>query len=413
MAYDTYLFYPVIFFYENNINNFLIALIGIFFQLFYIIYFSGKPFLNNSLKKKYNYFNLLTFFWAIGRLLTGTMDLLFNVYYKRIFINLFLDPYENSNINVIIYMTILIFCLFFSEILPFLYVLNVRTMKCFLITQKTALISSLQDQKSNVIQEESLMKMEFSEEKQQISSRRNSSISMYLSEIKAEEYIGGKSFLEKTQRSNSYARNVNCLGLIRTFPLEKAAIRIILADKIHTFIREEIQRDILNLKILDDKYCQKIFNYSYENVSLTLVYDYYENSLRKLMENNIKFNFNEVILLAYKIAEAINYLHGKNISHGHINPNNIFINNYNKEFFFSDDYNTVIIGDIGLLALKKNSGIYLGYSNKSKYTSPETLKENGLVVKIHIGREIFIVLLLFFGNYYIRMLLLNRLVIRN
>jgi len=54
--------------------------------------------------------------------------------------------------------------------------------------------------------------------------------------------------------------------------------------------------------------------------------------------------------------------------HGHIHPNNIFINK------------DVIFTDYGIDSIKKLASIYHSYTNKSIYTAPEILQERGIII---------------------------------
>lgn len=62
---------------------------------------------------------------------------------------------------------------------------------------------------------------------------------------------------------------------------------------------------------------------------------------------------------------GINYLHSKNIVHGHLSSKNIFIN----------DNLEPLICDYGFLNIKKIANVFLKYKNKNSYSSPEILKE--------------------------------------
>ena len=62
-------------------------------------------------------------------------------------------------------------------------------------------------------------------------------------------------------------------------------------------------------------------------------------------------------------------LHGFSIIHGHLSPNNIL---------FDSEFN-LRIGDLLFYDLKKYTGYSKGYSNKTKYTAPEYLKDNGFI----------------------------------
>eukprot|EP01017_Pseudomicrothorax_dubius_P025437 TRINITY_DN2749_c0_g3_i2.p1 TRINITY_DN2749_c0_g3~~TRINITY_DN2749_c0_g3_i2.p1 ORF type:complete len:608 (-),score=62.39 TRINITY_DN2749_c0_g3_i2:38-1861(-) len=72
-------------------------------------------------------------------------------------------------------------------------------------------------------------------------------------------------------------------------------------------------------------------------------------------------------ILIKNFAQALAALHSQGLSHGHLTPHNIFV---------KDDLSTQIL-DVGYTSLKKYAAVMSRYTNKSQYTSPELLSEEG------------------------------------
>lgn len=129
----------------------------------------------------------------------------------------------------------------------------------------------------------------------------------------------------------------------------------------HIFIQSELPNKIVSL-----------LGYSVHKENICFIYENMKNgSLKALLENPQKeaISLEIRMKMLVELAKAVGELHGYNIVHGHLNPHNIF---------FDSEFN-VRIGDILFYDLKKYAGYSKGYSNKSKYTAPEHLKENGFI----------------------------------
>ena len=161
----------------------------------------------------------------------------------------------------------------------------------------------------------------------------------------------------------------------------KFLIREIKAD-ISAYILEEISTEINYLKfykLLKISTGPISYNYDEKSHILSILYLEFTSLKNLLHENNTKpvlpgsniidetklpLNLKKRIM--NELADCIEILHNHKIYHGHLTPNNIFLDqNFN-----------VRIGDIGFNSLKKYCGFAKGYRNKNFYSPPEVLISN-------------------------------------
>lgn len=176
------------------------------------------------------------------------------------------------------------------------------------------------------------------------------------------------------------------LGVLKTGYLknefifkEEILVRLINLVNISPYIIESIKKDaLIHQKLQKTNNISHLIGYSIEKNTIALIYKKYHNgSLYCLLHKDERNLMNRIdlqlkIKISINIATIMKDLHERSpaIIHGHLTSNNILLD---------QDFN-VKISDLLFHDLKKYSAVVFGYNNKSEYTAPEILKENGLII---------------------------------
>jgi len=158
----------------------------------------------------------------------------------------------------------------------------------------------------------------------------------------------------------------------RTYEL---CVRTVEIPAMNRFLLEDVEKDLNKHIFLQNKLKNKmvnLFGFAIDKENISFIYENMKNgSLKSLLasspQKGLSFPIRMKILL--DLAKTMADLHSFNIVHGHLSPNNIL---------FDSEFN-LKVGDLLLYGLKKYTGYSKGYSNKSKYTAPEYLKDNGFI----------------------------------
>ena len=152
-------------------------------------------------------------------------------------------------------------------------------------------------------------------------------------------------------------------------------VRTVEIPALNRFLLEDVERDMNKHIFLQNKLKNKMVNligFSIHDEAITFVYENMKNgSLGSLFANSRQdaLSFEMRIKTLLDLAKVMSDLQGFSIIHGHLSPNNIL---------FDSEFN-LRIGDLLFYDLKKYTGYSKGYSNKTKYTAPEYLKDNGFI----------------------------------
>lgn len=159
--------------------------------------------------------------------------------------------------------------------------------------------------------------------------------------------------------------------------LEELSVRVVELANLSPYIIESVVKDYeIHQNIQKITNLVNLNGISIEKNKIALIYTQMPNgSLHTLINVDRKndplkkIDYNMKLKIGLKMAKTLKVLHSHNppIIHGHLTPNNILLD---KDF-------TPKIGDILFYDLKKYCAVVIGYQNKTKYTAPEHLKENG------------------------------------
>ena len=159
--------------------------------------------------------------------------------------------------------------------------------------------------------------------------------------------------------------------------LEELSVRVVELANLSPYIIESVVKDYeIHQNIQKITNLVNLMGISIEKNKIALIYTQMPNgSLHTLINVDRKddplkkIDYNMKLKIGLKLAKTLKVLHSHNppIIHGHLTPNNILLD---KDF-------TPKIGDILFYDLKKYCAVVIGYQNKTKYTAPEHLKENG------------------------------------
>ena len=175
-----------------------------------------------------------------------------------------------------------------------------------------------------------------------------------------------------------FANSPSIINSTVQFSSYEFCVRIIEIPALNRFLLEDIERDMNKYMQIQSKMKNKIVNligysiYKYKE-NVCLIYENMRNgSLSTLLSSpqNDALSFKLRMKILLDLAIYMNELHNLSIVHGHLTPNNIF---------FDGEFN-MKIGDLLFYDLKKYTGYTNGYTNKSRYTAPEYLKDNGFSV---------------------------------
>ena len=159
--------------------------------------------------------------------------------------------------------------------------------------------------------------------------------------------------------------------------LEELSVRVVELANLSPYIIESVVKDYeIHQNIQKITNLVNLMGISIEKNKIALIYTQMPNgSLHTLINVDRKddplkkIDYNMKLKIGLKLAKTLKVLHSHNppIIHGHLTPNNILLD---KDF-------TPKVGDILFYDLKKYCAVVIGYQNKTKYTAPEYLKENG------------------------------------
>lgn len=150
----------------------------------------------------------------------------------------------------------------------------------------------------------------------------------------------------------------------------KVAIKQIYND--HTFYNREVE---INKVILIDNHPNilKMLDKYYENNITNIVMEYmpenFKSLLNKLSSNNLRLKLSNAIKYMYQLANALCYIHKKNILHRDLKPENILINPIN---------NTLKLCDFGSAKMITTNDINCTYIVSRFYRAPELILDRNL-----------------------------------
>ena len=112
---------------------------------------------------------------------------------------------------------------------------------------------------------------------------------------------------------------------------------------------------------------EKVLGVFKSNNQLCIATEYYQFNLREYL---LRYNKDDLFRMKifYKICKKVTQLHNYRLVHGHITPDNIFLNEETE----------VILADIHFIGIRKNMCMN-GYSMKSSYSAPEILSRESMV----------------------------------
>lgn len=391
---------PIIYFFEKIDCIDYASIQGSFamgfpFIIAYFVYrmyrkFSGTFYISNDFKKiSREHFKQTGLILSL-RFILGLIDLsLFHTSLKNLFT--FDDELTDVDYNTLtIEAALVVISLFLLETLPIFISLRKNSISIcekysyeeLLLSKKSENIIQKENKDLSLLQENNKNNEVFYdriENNNEISNKDKLSLpGKFSCNLKKIEYkkINFFEYINEKDHKNSFGSiRLATLSRRENDGLPELCIRTIELSTNNRFLLEDIERDMNKHVFLQAKLQNKIVNlegYSLFDQNICLIYENMKNgSLKKFFETSqkdaLKFDFRVKILL--EIAICLNDLHKINIIHGHLTPNNIF---------FDSEFN-IRIGDLLFYDLKKYSGFSKGYSNKSKYTAPEYIKDNGFI----------------------------------
>lgn len=342
-------------------------------ELYYIRKTQGFQYKPPIFRNSENYLNLKLFYLIFARFAHAILTL---VLMKIDDVNNYIelpskanDVDDNSYFMMIRSIVAIVCDKFFVEFIPLTIILN---QNCF--------ISYLEDKKKD--HKENLIKTvatEFSDDKD--------GVSRHITELNDDLKLHYSKLVFQEEKKIMLPRKLDFhLGEIRVakildgnFDSELFFIRNIELDTIPPYLLESIKKDgHLHQKIQRQNSLVEFEGYSIEKNSIALIYQNYPNgSLHNLLHNKEKSNkwLNEIDIemkmkTAIKIARSLQKLSEMKIVHGHLTPHNII---------FDNDYE-IKISDLLFNDLKIYCSTKISYSNKTQYTAPEYLEEEGNVI---------------------------------
>lgn len=340
-------------------------------ELYYIRKTQGFQYKPPIFRNSENNLNLKLFYLIFARFAHAILTL---VLMKIKNLNNFIElpsksnEVDDSSYYMIIGSMIAVICdKFFVEFISLTIILN-----------ENFVISNFEkkDHKENLIK---TVATEFSEDKD--------GISRHITELNDDLKLHYSKLLFQEEKKIKFPRKLDFhLGEIRVakikdgnFDSELFFIRTIELDSIPPYLFESIKKDgHLHQKLQRQNNLVEFDGYSIENNTLALIYQNYPNgSLHNLLHNKEKNNkwINEIdiemkVRTALKIARSLQKLSEMKIVHGHLTPHNII---------FDNEYE-IKISDLLFYDLKTYCANKIAYSNKTQYTAPEYLNEEGNII---------------------------------
>ena len=367
---------------EDMTVNFSCSLIAIITQFVLHLKFSGAPYVSNIYKEKKKRMTLIIIYWILARMFKATFSVVLYSYNGDI-VNDFTDdsaPDKNNQSIQLVEIVIFFINYFFAEIIAFSLTLNNSVANIFQLYQysnpfKEANVFLIQEN-SNPFEKHSENRLSRNELHEQSDSNIN--IESLFQNLDLSKLNFDDRFIASTS-SNKF-------GSIRkaSYFSRMMAVRTIEVENVSSFIIEEVQEDMVRLIKLDWKIVNPIKGLFYDKTKLILMSDFLdEPTLEQYMSKPPDLGINEEdpkLKLALELAGNLLYMHENNIIHGHLTPNNIFVGKDLK----------VKLTDFGFRGLKKLISLQRGYSNKTKYTAPEHLKERTNTVKtVNPGSDVY------------------------
>lgn len=337
---------------------------------------SGMPYQSSIFKNTKNHLNFRVFYWIFARFCHAILCL---VLLKFDDLKNYVEmPNKTDQIENYIYfmmiasLTLLFMDKMLNEVLPLYLVINQDFMDLFSNMRNESKDSLLQ--KTDV---EDRCDLDFlNSENPQV---KDGKIAFNLLNFETSDL---SQFSTKKNKPFGNLRKATCslINQNNFLGLEELSVRVIELTSLSPYIIESVTKDCQLhqdlQKISPYLNIVNLIGYSIEDNKIALIYQHLAHgSLHSLVHTEKKddpfqkMDFQMKMKIAFNVAKALQRLHHNDppIIHGHLTPNNIILD---KDF-------TPKIGDILFYDLKKYCTCVIGYQNKTKYTAPEYLKENG------------------------------------
>ena len=355
----------------DGLNSLVPPILIIIAQIILNYKLSGLPYKSILDRKKKNDVNLVLFYWILIRIMHGCFAI-------AIFFATFdIDPDSISkeiDDNDIFYgLLYVVLDKMLAEQLPLIFILRKSFIESFFSFDILELQQSYNKNKSEILNiDEDLTYL--NKEKDDESSY-NYFITKFDLIVPRENFSLNEN--SKVLKKKKGLGTLLCLKEKTNFPIIIRKINV----KISKFIIEDVHDEIKKLR--NCLTIQKIscfpfaYNYDDNHECLFIFYPFYEeSSLKTLLQTDIEdmkgnkvLALNLKIKIALEILESLEILHENQIFHGHLNPNNIFLDN---------DFR-VKLADFSFKSLEKLCGFKINYENKNQYVAPEILNEKGLI----------------------------------
>lgn len=354
---------------QDIVINFLLPFLFIVCQLFLHLKFSGAPYLSKIYQEKKKKFSKILFLWVFCRIFQAALSIVAKIENDVLIYQNFLEGDNSSDTERIGLIVVFFLDHFLTEVVPSAVTMDKDLVKIFNMNLDEDNLGDLNLLISNETSDpfktyDGLLKEKlFQKQGKRISARQ----------------IDFEKIIYDDDEQSIQTKPPGKLGFIRKgiYKEQNLAIRTIAIKDVSNFILDEIDIDINQLLSLNSPNIVSIRSRFSDENSILLASEYItDESLEKYLLKNISSkeinHQNEVnYFIAHEIAKAMKQIHEYQIIHGHLTPANIFIS----------ENHTVKITDCLLFGLKKICSIKISYSNKSKYSAPEILKEKSILAK--------------------------------
>lgn len=353
---------------EDIVINFLLPFLFINCQLFLHLKFSGAPYLSKIYHEKKNKFSKILLLWVFCRICQAVLSIVAKVENDVLIYQNFLEGDNSSDAERIGLIVVFFIDHFLTEVVPSAVAMDKDLMKIFNMNVDE---DNLCDLNLLILNESSdPFKTYDGHLKEKLFRREEKRIS--LRQIDFEKIVYDDQAVP--------TKPAGKLGFIRKGTYNKEqnlAIRTIAIKDVSNFIFDEIDIDINQLLTLNSPFIVPVRSRFSDENTILLASEYIaDESLEKYLLKNSSSkeinSHNEInYTIGHELAKTMKQIHEYNIIHGHLTPANIFIS----------ENHTVKITDYLLFGLKKICSIKISYSNKTKYSPPEILKEKSIIAK--------------------------------
>lgn len=145
-------------------------------------------------------------------------------------------------------------------------------------------------------------------------------------------------------------------------------------DNVIKHLQQNLVREARILADLDHKNIAKVY-YSRTDPAALIMRWVEGKTLKEYLNEDTKMPLTKAIILSIGLADALRYIHERNITHGDIRPNNIFLNE--REEPILTNFEVARSTKFGTIPLLEN-GIFV-YVGTPTYSAPELFEEPELV----------------------------------